>query len=415
MSILNLTKVANVAFDRTYQKYWIARFLSSLCLGTLSVCVAWQIYDISRNPLHLGLVGLTQFIPLVLLVVVTGYCADNFNRKIIFSLCLFLEAFLTFSFVLINITGNPEIIVLFMILIGIGIVRAFFSPAAAAFLANIVDKKDLPDAVALSAVAWQSGTIFGPVLGGLLYGASVFLGYFFASIGLFIGAILVFIIPYNYLTKTKKPLSFENLTGGFSYVWNKKILLGVISLDLFAVLMAGAVALMPVYARDILDTGPLTLGLLRSSPGVGAIIVAVGLSFYSIQKAGKVMLYAVAFFGLFTLFFGLSKNVTLSIILLCLVGGFDMLSVYIRDIIIQLGTEDSMRGRVNAVNMMFVGASNELGDFRAGVMASGIGAVPAVAFGGVGAMVIAGAWSYIFPDLLKINQLDKKNKSVDLK
>ena len=192
-------------------------------------------------------------------------------------------------------------------------------------------------------------------------------------------------------------------------------MLGVISLDLFAVLMAGAVALMPVYARDILDTGPLTLGLLRSSPGVGAIIVAVGLSFYSIQKAGKVMLYAVAFFGLFTLFFGLSKNVTLSIILLCLVGGFDMLSVYIRDIIIQLGTEDSMRGRVNAVNMMFVGASNELGDFRAGIMASGIGAVPAVAFGGVGAMVIAGAWSYIFPDLLKINQLDKKDKSVDLK
>jgi MFS family permease len=415
MSILNLTKVANVAFDTTYQKYWLARFLSSLCLGTLSVCVAWQIYDISRNPLHLGLVGLTQFIPLVLLVVVTGYCADNFNRKIIFSLCLFLEAFLTFLFVLINISGNPEIIVLFMILIGIGIVRAFFSPAAAAFLPNIVDKKDLPDAVALSAVAWQSGTIFGPVLGGLLYGASVFLGYFFASIGLFIGAILVLIIPYNYVIKIKKPLSFENLTGGFSYVWNKKILLGVISLDLFAVLMAGAVALMPVYARDILDTGPLTLGLLRSSPGVGAIIVAVGLSFYSIQKAGKVMLYAVAFFGLFTLFFGLSKNVTLSIILLCLVGGFDMLSVYIRDIIIQLGTEDSMRGRVNAVNMMFVGASNELGDFRAGVMASGIGAVPAVAFGGVGAMVIAGAWSYIFPDLLKINQLDKKNKSVDLK
>ena len=415
MSILNLTKVANVAFDRTYQKYWLARFLSSLCLGTLSVCVSWQIYDISRNPLHLGLVGLTQFIPLVLLVVVTGYCADNFNRKIIFSLCLFLEAFLTFLFVLINITGNTKIIVLFMILIGIGIVRAFFSPAAAAFLPNIVNKKDLPDAVALSAVAWQSGTIFGPVLGGLLYGASVFLGYLFASTGLFIGAILVSIIPYNYTIKIKKLPSFENLTGGFSYVWKKKILLGVISLDLFAVLMAGAVALMPVYARDILDTGPLTLGLLRSSPGVGAIIVAVGLSFYSIQKAGKVMLYAVAFFGLFTLFFGLSKNVTLSIILLCLVGGFDMLSVYIRDIIIQLGTEDSMRGRVNAVNMMFVGASNELGDFRAGIMASGIGAVPAVAFGGVGAMVIAGAWGYIFPDLLKINQLDKKNKSVDFK
>ena len=198
------------------------------------------------------------------------------------------------------------------------------------------------------------------------------------------------------------------MTGGFTYVWNKKILLGVISLDLFAVLMAGAVALMPVYARDILETGPLTLGLLRSSPGIGAIIVAAFLSFYSIKKAGKIMLYAVAFFGLSTLLFGLSSNVVLSIILLCFVGGFDMLSVYIRDIIIQLGTEDKMRGRVNAVNMMFVGASNELGDFRAGIMASGIGAIPAVVFGGIGAMGIAGIWAVIFPELLKIKKLGKK-------
>ena len=172
---------------------------------------------------------------------------------------------------------------------------------------------------------------------------------------------------------------------------------------------------MPVYARDILDTGPLTLGLLRSSPGLGAIIVAVGLSFYSIQKAGKIMLYAVAFFGLSTIFYGLSTNVALSIILLCFVGGFDMLSVYIRDIIIQLGTEDTMRGRVNAVNMMFVGASNELGDFRAGLMASGIGAVPAVVFGGVGAMGIAAVWGFVFPDLLKINRLVKKDKSDNFK
>ena len=415
MSILRLSKVADITFDSTFQKYWLARFSSSLCLGTLGVCVSWQIYDISRNPLHLGLVGLTQFIPLILLVVVTGFCADNFNRKVIFSLCLLLEALLTFLFVIINVTDNANIITLFIILIFIGIVRAFFSPAAAAFLPNIVSKKDLPDAVALSAVAWQSGTIFGPVFGGLLYGVSVFAGYLFTSIGLLVGSILVFSIPYIYKPKLKKTISFDNLTGGFSYVWNKKILLGVISLDLFAVLMAGAVALMPVYARDILDTGPLTLGLLRSSPGVGAIIVAAGLSFYSIQKAGKIMLYAVALFGLSTIFYGLSTNVALSIILLCFVGGFDMLSVYIRDIIIQLGTEDSMRGRVNAVNMMFVGASNELGDFRAGIMASGIGAVPAVVFGGIGAMGISAAWGFIFPDLLKINRLDKKDKSDNFK
>jgi len=408
MNFSNKIKIANVFYDRSFQKYWLARFLSSLCLGTLSVCIAWQIYDISRNPLHLGLIGLTQFVPLILLVVVTGYFADNFNRKKIFYISLLGEGLLTFLFFVINFINYANIPILFIILIGIGIIRAFFSPAAAALLPNIINKKELPDAVALSAVAWQSGTIFGPICGGLLYSYSIYAGYIFASTGLFIGAILVLLIPYKFISKSKKSISFENLTGGFTYVWNKKILLGVISLDLFAVLMAGAVALMPVYARDILETGPLTLGLLRSSPGIGAIIVAAFLSFYSIKKAGKIMLYAVAFFGLSTLLFGLSSNVVLSIILLCFVGGFDMLSVYIRDIIIQLGTEDKMRGRVNAVNMMFVGASNELGDFRAGIMASGIGAVPAVVFGGIGAIGIAGIWAVIFPELLKIKKLGKK-------
>ena len=409
MNFPNKIKIANIFYDRSFQKYWLARFLSSLCLGTLSVCIAWQIYDISRNPLHLGLIGLTQFVPLILLVVVTGYFADNFNRKKIFYISLLGEGLLTFLFFVINFINYANIPILFIILIGIGIIRAFFSPAAAALLPNIINKKELPDAVALSAVAWQSGTIFGPICGGLMYSYSIYAGYIFASTGLFIGAILVLLIPYKFISKSKKSISFENLIGGFTYVWNKKILLGVISLDLFAVLMAGAVALMPVYARDILETGPLTLGLLRSSPGIGAIIVAAFLSFYSIKKAGKIMLYAVAFFGLSTLLFGLSSNVILSIILLCFVGGFDMLSVYIRDIIIQLGTEDKMRGRVNAVNMMFVGASNELGDFRAGIMASGIGAVPAVVFGGIGAMGIAGIWAVIFPELLKIKKLGKSN------
>ena len=249
MKLFKLISLSKIFFNRTYQKYWFARFLSSLCLGTISVCVAWQIYDISRNPFHLGLVGLTQFLPLILLVVVSGYVSDNYNRKIIFSLCMLVESFLAFLFVAINFIENIEINLLFILLIGIGIVRAFFGPAAAALLPNIVTKKDLPDAVALSAVAWQSGTIFGPIFGGLLYGFSVFAGYLFAAVGLLLASILVFLIPYHYKTKIKKSMSFENLTGGFSYVWNKKILLGVISLDLFAVLMAGAVALMPVYAR----------------------------------------------------------------------------------------------------------------------------------------------------------------------
>ena len=397
--------LSGVFSDRTFQKYWLARFLTLVSLETISVCVAWQIYDITRDPLYLGLVGLTQFLPLILLVVITGYVSDNYNRKRIFAFCLSIESIIAMSFIYINSMNEIEVKILFIPLIGLGIVRAFVGPAASSLLPNIVKTKDLPDAVALSAVAWQMGTIFGPITGGILYGISSFSAYLFSSFTFIIASILVILIPHRHKINNSKPKLIENLAGGFLYVWKKKILLGVISLDLFAVLMAGAVALLPVYARDILDTGPITLGLLRSSPGIGAIIVAIGLSRYSLKNSGLVMLLAVSLFGLSTLLFGVSTNTKISIVLLCFIGGFDMLSVYIRDIIIQLGTEDRMRGRVNAINMMFVGASNELGEFRAGIMASSYGTVPAVVIGGIGAIFVSGVWGFIFPSLLRVNKL----------
>ncbi len=406
MKLVKKNALPKVAFEATFQKYWVARFLSTFCVEVINVSIAWKIYDITENPLYLGLVGLTQFVPLILLGLISGYVSDKYNRKNIFFWCLIIEAIIASSFIIINSFENVKVIFLFYPLIALGIVRAFFGPASSALLPNIVTKKTLPDAVALSAISWQTGSIFGPIFGGFIYGISENLGYVFAFLSLLLAALLIFTIPKTTNQEKVESMNFKNLIMGFSYVWNKKILLGVISLDLFAVIFAGAIALLPIYARDILETGPTTLGLLRASPGIGAILVAILLSRYSIKNnSGLVMLFAVALFGLFTMLFGISTNTTLSIIFLCFIGGFDMLSVYIREIIVQLGTEDKMRGRVNSINMMFVGASNELGEFRAGIMAFWMGSVPAVVLGGMGAIAITGFWSILFPELRKLNKL----------
>ena len=406
MSLFKKNLFPNVAYEATFQKYWVARFLSAFCVEVINVSLAWKIYDITENPLFLGFVGLTQFVPMILLGLISGYVSDKYNRKQIFFWCMLIESIIACSFIILNSFETTKVIYLFYPLIALGIVRAFFGPASSALLPNIVNKKTLPDAVALSAISWQTGSIFGPIAGGVIYGISENLGYVFASSCLLFGALLILSIPKTTNQAKVKSMTLKNLVMGFSYVWNKKILLGVISLDLFAVIFAGAIALLPIYARDILETGPTTLGLLRAAPGIGAILVAILLSRYSIKNSsGLVMLFAVAFFGFFTMLFGISTNTTLSIIFLCFIGGFDMLSVYIREIIVQLGTEDKMRGRVNSINMMFVGASNELGEFRAGMMAFWMGSVPAVFLGGLGAIAITGIWSILFPELRKLNKL----------
>ena len=406
MSLFKKNLFPSVAYEAAFQKYWVARFLSAFCVEVINVSLAWKIYDITENPLFLGLVGLTQFVPLILLGLISGYVSDKYNRKQIFFWCLLIESIIACSFIILNSFETTKVIYLFYPLIALGVVRAFFGPASSALLPNIVNKKTLPDAVALSAISWQTGSIFGPIAGGVIYGISENLGYVFSSSCLLFGALLILSIPKTTNQAKVKSMTLKNLVMGFSYVWNKKILLGVISLDLFAVIFAGAIALLPIYARDILETGPTTLGLLRAAPGIGAILVAILLSRYSIKNnSGLIMLFAVAFFGFFTMLFGISTNTTLSIIFLCFIGGFDMLSVYIREIIVQLGTEDKMRGRVNSINMMFVGASNELGEFRAGIMAFWMGSVPAVFLGGLGAITITGIWSILFPELRKLNKL----------
>jgi MFS family permease len=288
-----------------------------------------------------------------------------------------------------------------------GVARAFFGPAAASLVANLVPAEDFANAVAWNSSAWQTATIVGPVAGGLLYGLSAEAAYTTAAVLMLAAALLVFSIPRPVQRKETEKPSLDSLFAGFRYIWGEKVVLGAVSLDLFAVLLSGATALLPVYARDILELGPWGLGLLRAAPGIGAIGVAIWLAGHPIRDHAGVLLFVfVAMFGVATAVFGASQIPWLSIIALAFVGATDMVSVYVRETLIQLWTPDEVRGRVNAVNMVFVGASNELGEFRAGTMAALIGTVPAVVAGGVGAIAVAGLWAVMFPELRKARHLD---------
>lgn len=393
-----------------FLRFWVARFLTTFATQIVSVAIGWQIYDLTRDPFDLGLVGIIQFAPALLLVLVTGAIADRFGRRLIMGLSALLEAACAFAILLLTWHGLTSPLPIFAVLLFFGIARAFFGPASASLVANLVPKEVFANAVAWNSSAWQTATIVGPVAGGLLYGWSHVAAYGIATAFMFAAALLVFSIPKpEQRSETDKP-TIDTLFAGFRYIWSEKVVLGAISLDLFAVLLSGAVALLPVYARDVLELGPWGLGLLRAAPGVGAIAVALWLTSHPIKDhAGIVMLAFVALFGAFTVVFGVSTIPWLSIFALAMLGATDMISVYVRETLIQLWTPDEVRGRVNAVNMVFVGASNELGEFRAGTMAAFIGPVAAVVVGGVGAIGVAGLWAYLFPALRNIRHLSGRH------
>jgi MFS family permease len=391
---------------RAFVRFWIARFLTTFATQIVSVAVGWQIYDLTRDPFDLGLVGVIQFAPSLLLVLLTGVVADRFGRRLVMGLASLLEAACALALVVLTLRGLTGPGSVFAVLAVFGVARAFFGPASASLVANLVPADDFANAVAWNSSAWQTATIVGPVAGGLLYGVSAEAAYGIACAMMLLASTLIFLIPKPaQRSETDKP-TLETLFAGFRYIWGEKVVLGAVSLDLFAVLLSGAVALLPVYARDILELGPWGLGLLRAAPGMGAIVVAVWLAGHPIRdNAGMLMFAFVALFGAFTVLFGVSTNAALSIFALAMLGATDMISVYVRETLIQLWTPDRVRGRVNAVNMVFVGASNELGEFRAGTMAALIGTVPAVVFGGIGAIGVAGLWAWLFPALRKIQHL----------
>ena len=390
-----------------FLRYWSARFLATFSTQIVSVSVGWQIYDLTRDPFDLGLVGIIQFAPSLLLVLVTGAAADRFGRRMIMGLATLLEALCSLMLLVLSLRGLAGPGAIFAVLAVFGLARAFFAPASASLVANLVPPEDFANAVAWNSSAWQTATIVGPVAGGLIYGIGAEVAYGIAAAMMFSAGLLVFSIAKPAQRTTGEKASLSTLFAGFGYIWEEKVVLGAISLDLFAVLLGGAVALLPVYARDILELGPWGLGLLRAAPGVGAILVAVWLAGHPIRDhAGRIMFVFVGLFGVFTVLFGVSTLVWLSVLALALIGAADMVSVYVRETLIQLWTPDRLRGRVNAVNMVFVGASNELGEFRAGMMAAAIGTVPAVAIGGVGAVLVAGLWAALFPELRRIRHLD---------
>lgn len=389
-----------------FARYWTARFASAFATQIVGVSVGWQIYDLTRNPLDLGLIGLIQFLPSLLLFLITGEAADRFGRRMIMSICVAVEAGCAAAILLLTLRGLTGPLPIFLVLAAFGVARAFFGPASQSLVANLVPQKDLAGAIAWNSTSWQTATIVGPVAGGLLYGVSAETAYGTATALFCIALLLILSVPRPAQRTEREKRSLHALLAGFRYIRGEKVVLGAISLDMFAVLLGGAVALLPVYARDILQMGPWGLGLLRAAPGLGAIAMAFYLTANPIRhRAGLAMFVAVGIFGLSTTVFGLSEIAWLSIGALAVMGAADMVSVYIRQTLIQLWTPDRLRGRVSAVNMVFVGASNELGEFRAGGMAALIGTVPAVVLGGIGSVAVAVLWSRWFPALRRVNSV----------
>jgi MFS family permease len=392
-----------------FRFFFATTVVQSFAVQIMSVSVGWQIYDLTRNPLYLGLVGLAQFLPSLLLVLLTGLVADRFNRRMIIAICLSTE--LVCACVLF-FTANAqlhEIWPIFVVLVTLGFARAFSNPASDSLAPNLVPPEALANAITINVSGWQLASILGPVLGGLLYGISGATAYAVAAGLICISTTSMLLIPKPPQRTSHQATSVESMLAGFRYIWSEKIVLGAISLDLFAVLLGGATAMLPVFARDILVTGPWGLGLLRAGPGIGAIVMAILLARFPIRDhAGKILFAFVAAFGFFTVIFGFSRSVWIAVPALTLMGAADMVSVSIRDTLMQLWTPDEVRGRVSAVNRVFIGASNELGEFRAGVMAAWLGAVTAVVVGGVGTMVVAAVWSRAFPGLREARVLNKK-------
>jgi MFS family permease len=390
-----------------FMKYWLSRLAAGFAVQIQTVAVGWQVYDITRDPLDLGLIGLSQFMPALLLVLVTGAAADRYRRRSIMAVCVAAEALCAVALLAFTLSGVDIVWPVFAILVCFGIARAFYGPAQQSLLPNLVPTAILGSAIALNTLSWQVASIAGPVAGGLLYGLSAEAAYGVTIVLLAVSGILIIAVPRPPQKIMSEPGSWETLVAGFKYIWHEKIVLGAISLDLFAVLLGGTYALLPVYARDILDVGPWGLGLLRAGPAIGSMAVALYLATNPIRDhAGILMFLFVGVFGVAVVVFGISTLAWLSILTLIVMGGADMISVYVREILIQLWTPDRVRGRVNAVNTVFVGASNELGEFRAGVSAALIGTVPAVVVGGLGTIAVTALWFWWFPELRRARHLN---------
>ena len=396
MSVLPATAVFR---SRDFGLYLTARFLSALAIQMQNVAIGWLVYDLTRDPFALGLVGLASFLPAVALALVTGHTADRYDRRRILVACYLITLATAVGLLAIAASESGQVGLIYGLLLVFGVSRAFANPAGQALVPNLVPPEQLGNAIAWNSTAWQTATIAGPALGGLLYyfGAPVAFG---AAALCFLACVILFAMMRSRPQPAPGEITWETLVAGIRFIRSRPAIFGAISLDLFAVLLGGATALLPVYARDILDVGPGGLGLLRSMPAVGALLVALWLAQRPLQsRSGLRMFQGVAVFGVATIGFGLSTNLIMACLFLFILGAADMISVFIRSTLVQFDTPDAMRGRVAAVNSVFIGASNELGEFESGAMAAAIGTVPAVVVGGIGTLVVCGLWMRWFPAL----------------
>jgi MFS family permease len=394
---------------RAFVLFQIARFLIVAAVEMQAVAVGWQVYEITKRPLDLGLVGLAQFLPAILLFPLSGHASDRYERRHVLSAC-YAGYGVCFALLLALAQRTVHTVMpIYAVLIVLGTVRSFNSTASRAILPQLVPQEHSPNAVAWNATIFQAATILGPSFGGILYALSKgpSLVYAIALLTAIGATISSFRIKPEAQARPREPMTLKTVFAGIHFIWTRKLILGAISLDLFAVLLGGAVALLPVYAREILHTGPWGLGLLRTAPGAGAALMAVLLAHRPLRgRSGPTLLWAVAGFGVFTIIFGLSRNLTVSLIALLLLGASDMISVIIRATLTQLATPDEMRGRVTAVDMIFIGTSNEFGQFESGLTAQWFGTVPAVVLGGIGTLVVIALWAWLFPELRQAGELD---------
>jgi MFS family permease len=384
-----------------FTRYLSSRFLSSLAVQMQTVAVGWQVYQVTHDPLDLGLIGLSQFLPFVVLILPAGHLADTRDRRRILAACFALMWLCAVLLLVFSWRGLTSAWPVFGVMVLFGVARAFAMPTGQALLPNLVDREHFGVAVALNSSLWQVTTIAGPALGGLLYLAGARTVYA-TVVALLAGSVVLLLTIRRGGESASQASAFdrETVLSGLRFVWRRRPVLGAISLDLFAVLFGGATALLPVYAADVLHIGPSGLGWLRAAPGIGAAVCGLVLSAYPVtRRVGHWMFGGVFVFGLATLVFGASTSFWISLVALTVMGAGDMVSVYIRHLLVQLETPDEIRGRVSAVNAVFIGASNELGEFESGLTAAWFGAVPAVLLGGCATLLVGALWARLFPEL----------------
>ncbi|HXO99176.1 MAG TPA: MFS transporter [Luteibacter sp.] len=385
---------------RAFLNFWFARSASGFGFQMMSVAVGWQIYELTHRAFDLGLIGLVQFVPSVLLALPAGHVADQFDRRRIVAVCQAIEWLAIALLAVLSFTGHLDETGILALVFVVSVAKAFEFPALQSMLPGLVPAHVLPRAMAANASAGQTAMIAGPALGGLLYVAGPAAVYGVSAVLYLAALTLISRLAYDHLPPRREPATLKSLFAGVHFIRRRPAVFGVISLDLFAVLLGGATALLPIFARDILHTGPWGLGILRAAPAVGALLMSVWLARNSLERrVGPIMFASVAGFGLATLVFAVSTTLWISVVALFALGAFDMVSMVIRGALVQLETPDDMRGRVSAVNAIFVNTSNQLGEFESGLLAAAVGAVNATLVGGIGTLVVVGLWMWWFPSL----------------